>query len=461
MIRLQKISRLLLYFYCYYCIYWYCCYFHCDSGIIPVTAMKESTHTSNYAVILSASKYWFNYRHNTNALLVYQLLKDIGGYTDDNIILMLADDYITNPRNPLKNRIFYKPGVRQQQQWDDHSSILHPMETQIDYRGEDVTVQNFVDVLLGKRQHNVSSLPVFDRTDSSSNILIYITGHGGDQFFKFLDIEEILSDQLGITIQQMYNAKKYNEILLIADTCQAFTMGDKITAPNVIMIGSSLQGQSSYAHHTDPSLGLSIVEKYTYFLMEHIYQNDRTLQRTIQQDMIDPYTFAQQHATIGSTDQYSIRKMNEIPMQDFFYNIQSSQSSTMNRKTSNKKKSQRNDNNNNDYYYHETQFLSKESLSLLQRSLSFGPERPEYCTNNDIASTDNDISNCHNRKNSMTQGDTTTISSSFQWNNQRTTTTSPHNNSNQSMPLLEPNDALFRFMVIGLILSAFLLGRIF
>ena len=58
----------------------------------------QGNHTSNVAVIVSSSRYWFNYRHVTNALSIYHLLKR-GGMTDDNIILMLADDIPCNMRN--------------------------------------------------------------------------------------------------------------------------------------------------------------------------------------------------------------------------------------------------------------------------------------------------------------------------------------------------------------------------
>jgi len=66
--------------------------------------LKSGNHTSNVAVIVSSSRYLFNYRHVTNALSIYQLLKR-GGISDDNIILMLADDIPCNMRNPFRGKI--------------------------------------------------------------------------------------------------------------------------------------------------------------------------------------------------------------------------------------------------------------------------------------------------------------------------------------------------------------------
>lgn len=141
----------------------------CYLLIVTVSAK----HRSNYAVVVSSSRYWFNYRHTANALSVYQLLKR-NGFHDDDITLMIADEWAVNPRNPAKNHIYNtamdsldgtsRGGTRPSLQTED---------TIIDYKSEDVTVEQFLSVLLNAP------------TDESTNILIYLTGHGGDQFFKF------------------------------------------------------------------------------------------------------------------------------------------------------------------------------------------------------------------------------------------------------------------------------------
>ena len=55
---------------------------------------------------------------------------------------------------------------------------------QVDYRGYEVTVENFIRVLTGRLP---PSTPRSKRllSDERSNILIYMTGHGGDGFLKF------------------------------------------------------------------------------------------------------------------------------------------------------------------------------------------------------------------------------------------------------------------------------------
>jgi phosphatidylinositol glycan class K len=52
---------------------------------------QPQQHSSNYAVLVCTSKYWFNYRHVSNTLSIYWTIKKLG-IPDSNIILMLADE---------------------------------------------------------------------------------------------------------------------------------------------------------------------------------------------------------------------------------------------------------------------------------------------------------------------------------------------------------------------------------
>jgi phosphatidylinositol glycan class K len=85
---------------------------------------------------------------------------------------VIADEYAVNARNPYKNRM-HSEGI--------HRTGWYNNRTEIDYRGSDVTVQMFMDALLGEAPKSLKNL------NAESNLMIYVTGHGGDQFFKFQD----------------------------------------------------------------------------------------------------------------------------------------------------------------------------------------------------------------------------------------------------------------------------------
>lgn len=220
---------------------------------------------------------------------------------------------------------------------------------EIDYRGEDVTVENLRRVLTGRSSSSSSTtttsaatsyasttLPVL-QSNAQSNVLIYLTGHGGDTFFKFQDVEEIMATEIAHLIAQMHKANMYQNLLLIADTCQAFTLADSIhnststPTPNVTIVASSLRGESSYAHHSDADLGLAVIERYTHAMSQFVENKDLST-LTIEQGMLEPYQFAQQQAHIGykTTTMTTTRQSNEsnttplLFMSDFFANVEAS-----------------------------------------------------------------------------------------------------------------------------------------
>lgn len=99
----------------------------------------SSSHTNNWAVLVSTSRYWFNYRHMANALSMYRTVKRLG-IPDSNIILMLADDVACNARNVFPGTVYNNA----QKEVDLYGSNI-----EVDFRGYEVTVENFIRVLTG------------------------------------------------------------------------------------------------------------------------------------------------------------------------------------------------------------------------------------------------------------------------------------------------------------------------
>lgn len=168
--------------------------------------------------------------------------------TISQIIVMIGDSYACNARNP-------RPATVYQSAYNPID--LYGDEIEVDYRGYEVTVENFIRVVTGRLP---ASAPASKRlnTDQYSNILIYMTGHGGDGFLKFQDDSELSSIELADVVNQMWLRRRYssvifalicryNEMLLVTDTCQAESMGREIYSPNVITIGSSKVGEDSLA----------------------------------------------------------------------------------------------------------------------------------------------------------------------------------------------------------------------
>lgn len=194
----------------------------------------KTEHSNNWAVLVDTSRFWFNYRHVANVLSIYRSVKRLG-IPDSQIILMIADDMACNPRNPRPATVFNN--IKQ------HINVYGD-DVEVDYRGYEVTVENFVRLLTGRlAQETPRSKKLL--TDEGSNILIYLTGHGGNGFLKFQDSEEITSQELGDALEQMWQKRRYHEILFVVDTCQASSMYEKFYSPNILAVASSLVGEDS------------------------------------------------------------------------------------------------------------------------------------------------------------------------------------------------------------------------
>ena len=229
---------------------------------------KQDTHTNNWAVIVCTSRFWFNYRHIANALSMYRTVKRLG-IPDSNIILMLSDDVACNPRNKYPATVYNNNRLLLD---------LYGSNVEVDYRGYEVTVESFIRVLTGRHESHV---PRSKRllTDDRSNVLIFMTGHGGDDFLKFQDSEEIGAQDIADAISQMYEKKRYHELFFVIDTCQAATMYSKISSPNVLAAASSLKGESSYSHHASYELGVAVIDRFTYFnleVLEHVHSGSKS-----------------------------------------------------------------------------------------------------------------------------------------------------------------------------------------
>jgi phosphatidylinositol glycan class K len=119
-----------------------------------------------------------------------------------------------------------------------------------------------------------------------------MTGHGGNEFLKFQDNEEISAFDIADAFEQMWEKKRfrlslfphwllglalhfgknrlidgafscsryrYNQILFMIDTCQANTMYTKFSSPNILATGSSELDQPSYSVRlTGLTLSLSL-----------------------------------------------------------------------------------------------------------------------------------------------------------------------------------------------------------
>jgi len=274
-----------------------------------LTEGNEGGHTNNWAVLVCTSRFWFNYRHISNVLGMYRTVKRLG-IPDSQIIMMLADDMACNPRNTWPAQVFDN---------ENHRANLYGDNIEVDYRGYEVSVETLIRVMTGRHD---KSTPRSKRllSDANSNIFFYMTGHGGDQFIKFQDVEEISSHDLADAFQQMHEKKRYREILFMADTCQASTLHKQFYSPNIVAIGSSKIKENSYSHHTDYTLGVSVIDRFTFHTLDYFERLDMSSDKTVH-DLFHKYNFEDVGSNVEWREDLFNRSLKSALLTDFFGSV--------------------------------------------------------------------------------------------------------------------------------------------
>ncbi|KAI5480488.1 phosphatidylinositol glycan, class K [Pseudohyphozyma bogoriensis] len=256
--------------------------------------------TNNWAVLVCSSAKFVPLAPQ------YRTVKRLG-IPDSQIILMLADDAACNPRNPFAGTVYSNA---------DRKTDLYGETIEVDYKGDEVTVETFLRLLSGRLPE---STPPSKRlnTDSRSNIFVYMTGHGGDEFLKFQDREEISAYDLAYAFGGMWAKGRYNEILFMVDTCQANTLYSKFYSPNIVATGSSAKDENSLSHHNDNDIGVAVTDRYTHHVLTFLEGINKTSNVTLQ-NLFDTFSFEIMQSNAGVRSDLFQRPLDETLLTDFF-----------------------------------------------------------------------------------------------------------------------------------------------
>lgn len=192
-------------------------------------------------MLACTSRYWFNYRHVANTLAMYRTVKRLG-VPDERIVLMLGDDVACDARNALAPAV-YAGGAAGAGAGSNPN--LYGESIEVDYRGYEASSEVRMCANSHKSTRAYASASVLTRaraqallrvltgrhppgtprsrtlpTDAASNVLVFLSGHGGDEFLKFLDKTEASAHDFASAVAQMRAQRRFNEMLFMVDTCQ-------------------------------------------------------------------------------------------------------------------------------------------------------------------------------------------------------------------------------------------------
>ena len=252
------------------------------------------------AVVFSTSARWFNYRHSANAFDIANVLKT-NKLNSEFVFLGVGENPVHNVRNPFPGKIFI----------DDNKKL--DVYTPPNITDDSLDVTKFKSILLrGPFSHNVSPLKVIEH----GKMLLYITGHGGDEFFKFREVDQMRAEEFAEIVDEMKRVLKFDELLIIVDTCEAISFVTKIKTPNVTVFCSSNFHEKSLSAHYDTDYHIPLSDMFTYYLCKNIRDKEK---KTSLFDLISSIKALH----IGSTPVYyqfnCTKSLKEMTIEEWFY----------------------------------------------------------------------------------------------------------------------------------------------
>ena len=133
----------------------------------------DGDYKNNFYIILSSSKFYFNFRHTGNSMIFYRHLKD-HGIDDSRILLMLPDNHACNARSQEKGHVRY---------WMRNNDNFYCDDVEVDYKEDDISFETILNLLRGRYKPDYPESMKL-KTNEDSKIFIFFNGHGGDNFFK-------------------------------------------------------------------------------------------------------------------------------------------------------------------------------------------------------------------------------------------------------------------------------------
>ncbi|CAF2755961.1 unnamed protein product [Rotaria sp. Silwood2] len=266
----------------------------------------------NFAVLVAGSNGWYNYRHQSDVCHAYQILHK-NGIPDSNIVVMMYDDLAKNPENPTKGIIINHPNGK-----DVYHGVPH------DYVGNDVTPQNFINVLLGKKEamKGIGSGKVIP-SGPNDNVFVYFTDHGATGLIAFPN-DVLYAKDLNKTITQMYNGKKYNEMVIYIEACESGSMLEGLLPDhiNIYATTASNAEESSYACYYDDKRQTYLGDLYSVNWMEDSDAEDVKKETLFKQFQVTKKKTTESHVmqygnlTLGASStvsQFQGENMNDKP----------------------------------------------------------------------------------------------------------------------------------------------------
>jgi len=270
-----------------------------------VPPAPPSPGKSNWAVIVAGSSGYGNYRHQADACHAYQIMK-AKGIPESNIILMAVDDVANDYSNPFKGKLFNKPTAAGVPGKDVYEGC------NIDYKGGDVTPENFVKVLTGTGNGKVL------KSTSADNVFVNFVDHGGVGLIGFPRSVMHKSDLQG-ALQTMKEKEMFKRLVFYLEACESGSMFDGVNIPGVYALTAANPRESSWGTYCMPNdmvngkhIGSCLGDEFSVHWMEDLDMETDSLETLEKQFKLVKTETGKSHVT-----QYSDLSFTNERISDF------------------------------------------------------------------------------------------------------------------------------------------------
>lgn len=227
-----------------------------------------------WAVVISPSTTWGNYRHQADAFAMYQMLKN-HGYDDDHIVLIVEDNLADDSRNVFPGEIFVErssdPG---------NTDILvnenvHK-DAVVDYHFTQLEPDDLADIMMGRSSER---LPHVIHPTDKSNVLFFWSGHGGYREGPLWGNEDASiyfgAERIKNIVTRMNEQDMYRRMMFAIETCYSGKWGQALTGlPDVLVLTAANPNETSKADVHDRDLGVYLSNAFARTFRREVNANN-------------------------------------------------------------------------------------------------------------------------------------------------------------------------------------------
>ena len=270
-----------------------------------------------WAIVISPSTTWNNYRHQSDAMAMYHLLKYFG-YDDDHIVLIVEDNLANDAQNPFPGQIFLE---RSNAGGDLLTNINIHQDLLVDYRFSDLnSPSDLADIILG---HSSERLPHVIHSTEHDNVFIFWSGHGADNGGLIWGNEDshltFGTQRIRSILEQMTQPRCYRRMMLVLESCYSGKWGEALTGlPSVLVLTAANSVETSKADIYDPEIRTYLSNAFSRSFLRTVGANPNVPIADLYYQLARATSGS--HVTLYNIEQYGSAYNNT--MGDYFVNHQ-------------------------------------------------------------------------------------------------------------------------------------------